>query len=616
MALTGYDLKKKINYISAYGHYYFSYRMHIPPYKYYTRPDLYGATQYHCVYDGSAAVDGDSSFEEFTGDFGGYYGNYPTNETWDHSANGTVSEYAYFVNPHKDAIGFSEGNCSCEPVYTSKAPFAVTIGESGYINRVAQTLTAASTYMAVPVQYSILSATVYYKKTADSAYTSVAASVTGDWSNTTLTFAVELAMDTFYNVYIVATADDGSTATSNVGTFSTIDSAAVAHCVSPSGSQVVKDVTFIWTHSNSYGSPQYAADVQYKSSSDTDWTVVCDHVIGTDKTATATLLEAGVYEWRVRTYNQSDVAGAWSSTTFVNMLPANPPENLAVTTKGRPTVTWTSDSQSAYQVVVERKNGEVVYDSGAVYLSDQKHFINQYFGSEIYSVKVRIYNQLGSVSEYSSVDYQQPAITQVAFTLEQYPAGGAAVTITENTVFTKYYLRRNGKTIKSLGTILWTVDKYAVGQTTYEVVGVTAEDQSSVVSGSVDLVYPRATIITTSGLSYAVNKRVNSPIEISTSISADIDTESYLGASKPSHYPSKMRTKAFGLNFFDAEGIAESLLGTVIFYADNFGNGGWCIAGKLSKSDSFDKFSSGKYANEIQLTLEETDYDDSIQYTV
>ena len=77
-----------------------------------------------------------------------------------------------------------------------------------------------------------------------------------------------------------------------------------------------------------------------------------------------------------------------------------------------------------------------------------------------------------------------------------------------------------------------------------------------------------------------------------------------------------MRTKAFGLNFFDAEGIAESLLGTVIFYADNFGNGGWCIAGKLSKSDSFDKFSSGKYANEIQLTLEETDYDDSIQYTV
>ena len=119
MALTGYDLKKKINYISAYGHYFFSYRMHIPPYKYYTRPDLYGATQYHCVYDGSAAVDGDSSFEEFTGDFGGYYGNYPTNETWDHSANGTVSEYAYFVNPHKDAIGFSEGNCSCEPVYTS-----------------------------------------------------------------------------------------------------------------------------------------------------------------------------------------------------------------------------------------------------------------------------------------------------------------------------------------------------------------------------------------------------------------------------------------------------------------------------------------------------------------
>ena len=615
MDLTAYDVKKKIAYSSAYGHWYFNYRMHIPPYNYYTRPDLYGETQYHCQYDGSAAVDGDSSFEDFSGDFGGYFGNYPTNEAWDHGSNGTVSEYAYFLNKHRDAVVFSEGNCTCTPIYTSKAPFEVTIGESGYINRVSQSLTAASVYMAVPVQYSILSATIYYKKATDSSYTSVAASVSGDWSNTTLTFAVTLDMDTFYNVYIVATADDGSTATSNVGTFSTIDSTAVAHCVSPSGSSVVKNVRFVWTHSNSYGSPQYAYDVQYKTSSDTSWTVVCDHIIGTTKTATAELLDAGVYEWRVRTYNQSDVAGTWASATFVNQLPANPPANLAVTTLGRPTVTWTSDSQSAYQVVAERKNGEVVYDSGAIYLADQKHFINQYFGSEVYQIKVRVYNQLGSVSAYTSIDYQQPEISQVEYTLERNAAGGAIVSITENTNFVKYYLRRNGKTVKDLGTTLWNIDKYAVGHTSYEVVGVTSTDQSSIVASEIDLAHPNAMITTIAGVSTDVNIRVNNAFDVKTSVSADIDTESFFGAKKPSHYPSKMRAKTWQISFFDNTGFAESILGTIVFYADNFGNGGWAAVTKISKSDAFAR-RANKYANETELTLEETDYDDSIEYSV
>ena len=60
----------------------------------------------------------------------------------------------------------------------------------------------------------------------------------------------------------------------------------------------------------------------------------------------------------------------------------------------------------------------------------------------------------------------------------------------------------------------------------------------------------------------------------------------------------------------------EDLLGTLVFYADNFGNGGWCMVTAYNKTDKFVKNSKGAYANEVSLTLEVTNYDDSIEYPV
>ena len=53
-----------------------------------------------------------------------------------------------------------------------------------------------------------------------------------------------------------------------------------------------------------------------------------------------------------------------------------------------------------------------------------------------------------------------------------------------------------------------------------------------------------------------------------------------------------------------------------MFYADNFGNGGYCFVTSYDKTDNFVRNSQGIYGNEITLTLEVTDYDDSIQYPI
>ena len=67
---------------------------------------------------------------------------------------------------------------------------------------------------------------------------------------------------------------------------------------------------------------------------------------------------------------------------------------------------------------------------------------------------------------------------------------------------------------------------------------------------------------------------------------------------------------------FDDQDIMKDLLVQVVFYADNFGNGGWCMVVSYDKTDSFIKNGAGIHANEVSLTLEVTKYDDSIEYPI
>ena len=377
-------------------------------------------------------------------------------------------------------------------------------------------------------------------------------------------------------------------------------------------------MTFVWSHATEYGTPQYAYDLQYSNNNGSSWTTVASHVISQNTTDSATLTDAGVYIWRVRTYNSNDVAGEWAEATFVNQVPANPPTNLQITTKGRPTVSWASVSQTAYQVQF-LLGDSVAYDSGAVYTSETSHFVNQYFDdTRSYVVRVRVYNALGEISEWISSGYQQPLVTDVEFTVEANENGGATIVITPKVDFIKYFVLRNNKLIAQAtnevdGVITYT-DIYTNGLTNYSVVGVTSGDQSDIQTMGVRALYPYATIIAQNGQQFTVNKRVDAAYEIQTSNQADINKANFIGDGFPTHYPSDMRLKSFTATMFDDQGIVEDLLGTLVFYADNFGNGGWCMVTSYDKTDNFVQNSRGIYANEVSLTLEVTNYDDSIEY--
>ena len=525
-----------------------------------------------------------------------------------------VFNKVYFRNPHRDRTAFYANNCAVSVIYQTKASFEVQWNSTGFAARVNPSFKCSTIQKNTYSQYQWTAATIYYKKTTSSTYyANTNTTISGSWSDYTINTEITLEDGYTYDIYILAYSDDGQSAATPVARFSTTDATPVATCISPAGVFTNQDIIFVWSHTTPYGTPQYAYDLQYSNDNGSTWTTVASHVVSQTNTDSATLTEAGVYLWRVRTYNLSNVAGEWASATFVNNAPASPPANLLVNTKGRPTVSWVSSSQSAYQVQF-LLGDSIAYDSGAIYTSETSHFVNKYFDdTRSYTVRVRIYNSLGEISAWAETGYQQPSVNDVVFTIDG--TNGATITITPDNAFLKYYLLRNNKLIAEITGGSYT-DKYAAGLTNYSVVGVTSDDQSDIQSLGYRVVYEHATLTAQNGQQILINKRVNNAYEIQVSNEADINKANFIGDGLPTHYPSEMRLKSFTVNCFDDQNIMEDIIGTLVFYADNFGNGGWCMVTAYSKTDNFVKNGSGVYANEVSLTLEVTNYDDSIEYPI
>lgn len=620
MSNTNYDVELSITYDPTYKHYLTNYEIAIPSYKLVTTPEdlAPGVTIFYRNYFYAAAISFDDESESNVSyEYGRWNADAPI-PYWHGIPDSGYYSKIYIRNPNRGSVQFDQSNTHFRVSYNTKAAFEVNFIQTGFAANTNAFFLCSTVQKNTYLQYEWVDATVYYKKSEDSTYTSAPGTVSGEWSNVRIDTNINLLDGYTYDIYIVATSDDGETAQTPVAQFTTTDADAIATCISPSGAFTSGEVTFVWSHATEYGTPQYAYDLQYSNNNGVSWTTVASHVISQNTTDSATITDAGVYIWRVRTYNSNDVAGGWAEATFINQVPANPPTNLQITTKGRPTVSWASVSQTAYQVQF-LLGDSVAYDSGAVYTSETSHFVNQYFDdTRSYVVRVRVYNAFGEISDWISAGYQQPLVSDVSFTAEAAENGGAIITIKETVDFVKYFILRNGKLIaQPLGTgdgIINYTDIFANGLTNYSVVGVTPGDQSDIQAQSVRLLYPYATVITQDGQQFTVNKRVNEAYEIQTTNQADINKANFIGDRFPTHYPSDMRLKSFRVSMFDDQSIVEDLLGTLVFYADNFGNGGWCMVTAYEKTDNFVQNSRGIYANEVSLTLEVTNYDDSIEY--
>lgn len=624
MSNINYDITYPVVYDSSYKHYIARYRVYSRAYK----VTKTGSHTVHGreIYDYESTFEASVSFDdgnEFTAsgslkfDGSGYAYDDPNPPIWYTIPVTTAGPFntVYIRNPHPDTVNFLYSDTLFGITYSTKAEFKIQFNSVGFAANQNASFRCSTVQQNTFAQYEWVSAEVHYKKTTESTYQIIPATVSGTWSDVTVSTTFGFDDGFTYDIYITATADDGTTSSTTVEQFTTTDAEAVATCIYPVGAFVDGEVKFAWAHSTEYGTPQKAYDLRYSSDNGGTWTDLASHNVTTISTHSATIDSAGSYIWQVRTYNTNDVVGEWAQAAFVNNVPAVPPTNLISTTTGRPEVSWTVASQSAYQVQV-LFGDSIEYDSGAMYSAQRTHIVNKYlYDARAYTIRVRIYDALGNVSDWSSVSYQQPNIPDVVFVVEQDANGGADIILTENSEFVKYYVLRNGIPIGIVENALY-YDRYAIGDVNYSIVGVTATDNSDIKSVGIKAVYPKATIVTLDGNTYAINKRFNSAYEIQTASQKRYRQAQFIGDTRPSYYSDEMLVKSFVVTCFDENKELEKLLGTTVFYADNFGNGGYCFVSGYSKSDDYLQLSNKTYANEVSLTLEVTNYDDSIEYSL
>ena len=474
----------------------------------------------------------------------------------------------------------------------------------GYHNPAnALSIKASSVYNAQAIrQYSVSSGTLYYKKTTDENYTSIAmVGDTGTIPANTLTSGYD------YDIYLSVTSGNGETTTSSPVVLTTTDGTAVTTPVRPSNELCYGEVVFDWSYSVSTGEDQYAYDIAISTDGGDNWTTIKNHVVSSETSTTYTQNTAGDTLWKVRGYNQNDTAGNWSDPAYyVNVIPPNPPTVTTISGSGRKTVSWSAGDQIAYEMEVVNSSGKTVYKTGQVYTTVKSALINEYLDADAYTVRIRVAGSAGLWSDWATAQTTiSISLTAPSFTLAAEDSG-VLITITPDASFDYFYIIRNGLVIAKADSTY--TDRFVSGSAVYKVIGVASDDSYAYASQVITFQAAHDYIAMADGTLVSCNMRWNSRVHPSRSASPRYSTFEYLGESLPSHAIAAGAKRAtFVVAASDENNSFDSLIGQPVYFNTRSGWGGWCIVTSLNRNEIL-------YGNETTLNMEADSFNEGIEY--
>lgn len=260
------------------------------------------------------------------------------------------------------------------------------------------------------------------------------------------------------------------------------DAAAVATCKSPLRGVINrKEATrFVWDHYTETGTAQTKAEIQTSRDGSAYTTLATINGSTNTYTAPAGTLPSGDLYWRVRTYNEDNVAGAWSEPAHIVVYgPPDAPKISIDVLSPRPEISWQASEQTAYDIDISDSTGTIVEHS-AQFGTSRRYKTKSYL-SENHWVSVRVQNQYGLWSDYAFA----------ALPIQNIPAGTIALTaeVVEANVqltftggdFEKYQIIRDGKVIGETEATTY-VDAFANGLVQYQVRGLVADSDNFTLS--------------------------------------------------------------------------------------------------------------------------------------
>ena len=450
-------------------------------------------------------------------------------------------------------------------------------------------------------QYTVASGTFYIKRTSASSYSSRA--FTGD----SLTLAAgTLSGNKTYEAYADLVLDDGTTLTYQFSEITTTDSTGSCSCRTPKNEVTYGEIVFEWDYSIETGTKQKAYDLQVSADGST-WTTIKSHIVSEETRAEYSQATSGESYWRVRAYNQNDVAGNWSAPAYyINNIPPDAPTITSISGSGRQTVAWSASQQNAYQVQAVNSAGKIVYDTGEVYSTEKTALINEYLENDVYTFRVRVSTGIGGWSDWAETQKAISAsLAAPSFTLTAM-AQGVDVTIEQSAAYDHFYILRNGELIARTNSEI--LDHFVAGEAIYKVIGVNASDEYGYASDSISFTPQHNQIATEDGLVILVNKRWEERAFPERSISPKYASFEFLGENRPVHvFEKDFRKGTFTVAAFDENESFEDLLGKPVFFATTAGWGDWCVITSLNRREKI-------FGNDVSIAMELTAPPERIEY--
>lgn len=267
---------------------------------------------------------------------------------------------------------------------------------------------------------------------------------------------------------VIAKTNANQTLTSDWMTLSVEDVPPTAWAISPKDVVVdsSKDQIFIWGHASSTGTAQSKTDLQ-KSTDGQTWTTLAT-VNGSARqwTCPAGTLTSSIKYWRVRTYNADGIAGAWSDAAQIVVIAAPTAPSIQIKSTGpRPSISWQTSEQEAYQVELDGK-----LSGGTHYGTDKAWTSPAYLADGSHTVRVRVQNQYGMWSNWGAAALPVTNTPGASITLSVQASSVADLSWQTSGSYDFYLVYRNGKPIAKLTQTQYT-DELSSGSTTYQVRG-------------------------------------------------------------------------------------------------------------------------------------------------
>ena len=281
---------------------------------------------------------------------------------------------------------------------------------------------------------------------------------------------------------VIAKTNANQTLTSDWMTLSVKDVPPTAWAISPKDVVVdgSKDQIFIWGHASSTGTAQSKTDLQQSTDGSTWQTLATVTGAARQWTCPAGTLTSSIKYWRVRTYNADGIAGAWSDAAQIVVIAAPMAPSIQIKSTGpRPSISWQTSEQEAYQVELDGKI------SGGTHYGTEKTWTSPaYLADGSHTVRVRVQNQYGMWSNWGAAALPVTNTPGASITLTVQASSVAGLSWQTSGSYDFYLVYRNGKPIAKLTQTQYT-DELSSGNVTYQVRGCYADSSNYGLSSAV-----------------------------------------------------------------------------------------------------------------------------------